>query len=48
MELTITNMIPHQLMIGIEFYPEEVTDEGKHYWNEFTIYFLLVSIKIAW
>jgi len=48
MELTITNLIPFQLMVGIEFYPEEFTKEGKHYWNEFTVYLFIVSIKLAW
>lgn len=47
MEATITFMPPNQLMVGLEFFPEEFTD-GKHYWNEFTVFLLIVSIKLAW
>lgn len=47
MELTITLQIPNQVMVGFEYFPEEITEE-KHYWNEFSIHLLVVSITFAW
>jgi hypothetical protein len=47
MEATITFMPPYQLMAGVSFFPEEFKD-GKHYWNEFTVYIFIFSIKLEW
>jgi len=38
---------PYQLMVGVEFYPEEWKD-GTLLYNEFSIHLLILSIKIIW
>lgn len=45
--ISFTIQPPYQLLLGVEYFPEELKD-GKVYFNEFNLHLILFSIKIEW